>query len=116
MFISDEKVDELLKNFKQYSFQNNDVEKEVCLCERLYIQYSDLKVVDHGFFSKTQKKYELKEQARQLGLNGEEKEAVKILRNLVENGCNTSVKDYMRLCYLYRRMGDYENEIEVIEK
>lgn len=43
-------------------------------------------------------------------------EAVKILRNLVENGCNTSTKDYVGLCYMYRRLGDYENELEVINK
>lgn len=116
MFISDEEIDECLKNFKEKSFHNQDIEKDVFLCERLYITYSDLKVLNHDFYNRTQKKYELKEQARQLELNGDEKKAVEILRNMVENGCNTSTKDYMRLCYMYRRLGDYENELEVINK
>lgn len=116
MFISDEEVDECLKNFKEKGFKNKNIEKDVYLSERLYKKYSDLEVRDHNFFIRVQKKYELEEQARQLELNGDERESVKILRNLVESGCNTSTKDYMRLCYMYRRLGDYENELEVINK
>ena len=73
-----------------------------------------MKIVSSDFYHKTQKKYEMKEQATQLQLNGDEKEAVKILRYMVDNGCNNSKKDYMRLCFMYRRLGEYENEREVI--
>ena len=114
MFISDEEVNECLKNFKENGFKNGNIESDVLLCERLYGYYSNLKIVSSDFYHKTQKKYEMKEQATQLQLNGDEKEAVKILRYMVDNGCNNSKKDYMRLCFMYRRLGEYENEREVI--
>lgn len=116
MFISDDEITECLRNFKENGFENRNVEKNVILAERLYKYQYSLKINSPRIYTRTQKKYELKEQSSQLEINGSSEEATEILRNMVESGCNRSTKDYMRLCHMYRRNDDLENELEIINK
>ncbi len=116
MFISDDEITECLRNFKENGFKNRNVEKNVILAERLYKYQYSLKINSPRIYTRTQKKYELKEQSSQLEINGSSEEATEILRNMVESGCNRSTKDYMRLCHMYRRNDDLENELEIINK
>ena len=77
---------------------------------------SSLKINSSDVFIKTQKKYELKEEAGQLESNGVTEQSTEILRNMVDNGCNRSPRDYMRLCHSYRRLGNYDEELVIINK
>lgn len=116
-YISEEEITDCLKFFKENGFRNKNLERQnIILAERLYHFRSSLKINKAEVYNKTQKKYELKEEAGQLEYNGVGEESIEILRNLVDNGCNKSYKTYMRLCYRYREQEDYENELEVINK
>lgn len=117
MYISDEELTDCLKFFKENGFENKNLEKsQVFLAERLYHVRSSLKINSSDVFIKTQKKYELKEEAGQLESNGVTEQSTEILRNMVDNGCNRSPRDYMRLCHSYRRLGNYDEELVIINK
>ena len=114
MFISDDEINECLKNFKENGFKNKDVEKDVFLAERLYYSNNLLRVYSPKSYSTTQENYALKEEAGQLELNGAGEESVEILRNLIDNSVNDSPRQYMRLCHMYRRLGRYKEEKDLI--
>ena len=116
MYISDEEITDCLKFFKENGFANKNFESDVFLAERLYHAMSSLRISSPDVYAKTQKRYELKEEAGQLEYNGVTEESTEILRNMVDNGCNRSPKDYMRLCHSYRRLGNYDEELVIINK
>lgn len=116
-YISEEEIDDCLKSFKENGFKNKSLEDDpVFLAERLFKFRSSIKIFSSDAYYKTQKKYELKEEARQYELNGADEESIRIFRNLIDNQCISSPRDYMRLCHMYRRTGDYENELYVVNK
>ena len=115
MFISDEEINECLRNFKYNGFKNRNLENSIIIAERLYKVRSSLKLLSAKKYDKTQKEYELKEELYQLELNGYDEESIDILRGLIDKD-SSSYKDYMRLCHAYRKKLDYENELCIINK
>ena len=117
MYVSDDEVTDCLKSFKEKGFKNKSLENSpTFLAERLYYKRSSLMINSNDLYYKTQKKYELKEEAGQLDLNDFNEESVEILRKMLENKCEVSLKIYMRLCHAYRRLGDLDSELEIINK
>lgn len=116
-YISDEEIDDILKSFKENGFKNKHLQNiPVFIAERIYKQFSSISIYSSMSYNRTHKKYELKEEVSQFELNGANEESATQFRNLIDNGCYYSARDYMRLYHMYMRDDDYENALYVINK
>ena len=111
MCLYNEEITDCLKSFKENGFLNAIGSN--FLAERLYLRNS-LRITSYNEFENNQKKYELKEEARQLEINHLNIDSVKILRKMLENNCIDHPRDYMRLCHAYRRLNELDEELFII--
>lgn len=111
MYVSNDEITDCLKSFKENGFLNSDC--NFFLSERLYRKRS-LSITSQNQYDNDQKRYELKEEARQLEINHLNLDSVRILRKMLENKCIDHPRDYMRLCHAYRRLNDLDDELYII--
>lgn len=116
-FISNDEISDMLKAFKMKGFKNQSFENNpVLISDRLRRNLSSVMIKSTDYYDDEQKKYEQIEEVSQLEINGIRSKSTEILRDLFDEKDFKTTKDYMRLCYSYHDIGDYESEKELIEE
>lgn len=110
-FISQDEITDMLKSFKIKGFKNK---KSTVLTDRLVYNKSSIEVRSSDRFNNIQKEYEIKEEISQLRLNNQSEKAAKLLKQLIDMKDFVPSRNYMHLCHLYREIGDYNSEKELI--
>lgn len=114
--IDKNELDELILYYDEHGSKKKDLENyPVILAERIFKRNDGTIGIKSQFkYEKQQRKYELKEIGAELERTEEYDAALGFYWELVEKNINGSTDFYKRLVAIYEKLGQYENELNVL--
>ena len=116
-FITPEEIDELTNYFKTHALKNKDKSNQpLPIAERLRIDRGEVRVISQESYDKSQKIYELEEIGLELKRQGKYEEFIDLYIHMIDELGYRSYRYYKSLAIAYRKIGDYDNELKIINR
>lgn len=116
-YISKEEIKDLTECFSENSLPNKDQSNTpLPIAERIRKSNGRIIVESEEKYDKIQKQYEYEEVCSQLNREKKYEEYAALLNHMIDDLGYNRYRYFQKLCIVYRRLGDYDNEARVIEK
>lgn len=113
----EEDIDNLILRFKNYSLKNKDKANiPVPIAERIQKENDEIIIISQEKYDETQKMYELIEKGAELKRQGKYSEAASLYEYMIHDLGYKNYGLYKELCSVYYQLGEYKNELKVIEE
>lgn len=115
--VDEEEIEQLKETFKTNSLKNKDkANVPVIIADRIKSKKGYIKVISKRNYDRDQKMYEMEEIAREYKREGKYDGAIHVLEEMIYKKKFKSYRYYNDLCILYRKVGDYDSELRVINE
>ena len=115
--ITMENIEEYCNYFKENSLVNKDIQNTpLPIADRLFLSKGSIKVKSIESYDKSHKQYEYEEIIRDLKYDKKYDEAIPIFWKMINEEGFNYYRNYQGLCQLYRKLDEYDKELDVIIK
>lgn len=114
----DEKdIDYCLELYENYSINNKFKSNiPVPIADRIRKKYGEIIIISEEKYDKREKTYELEEEAGELKRQNRVADSAKLYEYMIYDLGFNSYRYYQKLCVAYNDLGDYENELRIINE
>lgn len=117
-YITNDEIDSLVSYYDAHGALNKPEEhKPIFIADRIFQRKNgDIKLDNQYNYEKQEEKYALKEKGSYLERYGLYDDAIKFYTEIVDENSNGAIEGYKRLAYIYEMLGEYEKELEIIQR
>lgn len=117
-YITNDEIESLVTYYDSHGALNKPKEHDpIFIADRIFQRKNgDVKLDDQYHYEKQEEKYALKEKGSYLERYGLYDDAIEFYTEIVNKNSNGAIEGYKRLAYIYEMLGEYDKELEIIQR